>query len=305
MHAVFLEDLAVDTFVAASFGAFVMALVQGYCTAPSWQTFRLLACGGALACDRHTMTTSLWLTGAPTVKHCARCSVCLGCPLDNRRWHLWGAVIRLAAPLVPAGEVMRAVCDETTKTNAGTQIEGLDRDRHGARSARQAYRTLRGVHFVLGMMRLPRTRWPGHSLSVPGGLERSLHPAPAHQLHVPYRSRSQLARAIRDGMAAQWPGRPIRSLADGGYATKDSGGFPRRPLWSDASPSTPRAPRCRPRSPTNVVVPRVTQATGSARPRPWHRPPRGGHLTPATQGPSYTPGVDYGTRGCLGASCGS
>lgn len=39
---------------------------------------------------------------------------------------------------------------------------------------------------------------------------------------MPYRSRSQLARDILDCVAQQVPGRPIRSLADGGYATKDS-----------------------------------------------------------------------------------
>jgi hypothetical protein len=43
----------------------------------------------------------------------------------------------------------------------------------------------------------------------------------AHQLNVPYRSHSQLARDILDCMAEPLPGRLIRSLADGGYATKD------------------------------------------------------------------------------------
>jgi len=38
---------------------------------------------------------------------------------------------------------------------------------------------------------------------------------------VPYQSRSQLARAILDFVAEQVSGRPIRGLADGGYATKD------------------------------------------------------------------------------------
>jgi hypothetical protein len=38
---------------------------------------------------------------------------------------------------------------------------------------------------------------------------------------MPYRSRSQVARDILDFLAEQVPGRPIRSLADGGYATKD------------------------------------------------------------------------------------
>src|SRR5438093_11696910 len=70
-------------------------------------------------------------------------------------------------------------------------------------------------------MRIPLTRWPGYSLSVPVGLELYLKPEQARTLHVPYRSRSQLARDILDGVAKQLPGRPIRALADGGYATKD------------------------------------------------------------------------------------
>ena len=36
-----LEDIAVDTFVHASFGTVVMTLFQGLFTAPSWHTFTL------------------------------------------------------------------------------------------------------------------------------------------------------------------------------------------------------------------------------------------------------------------------
>jgi hypothetical protein len=216
-----LEDIAVDTFMHSSFGTVVMTLFQGLFTAPSWQTFTALAWGWSLATDRHTITTYVWLTGASTVKHFSRFSVFLGCPLYNRRCQLWGAVIRLAVQFVPAGEVIRVIFDDTTKKKAGTHIEGLARYRNGAGSARQEYRTLRGLNFVLGGMRIPLKRWPGHSLSVPVGLELYLKPAQAQQLHMPYRSRSQLARAILDCVAQQVPGRPIRSLADGGYATKD------------------------------------------------------------------------------------
>jgi hypothetical protein len=52
-------------------------------------------------------------------------------------------------------------------------------------------------------------------------LELYLKPEQAKALNVPYRSRSQLARDILDFMAEQLPGRHIRSVADGGYATKD------------------------------------------------------------------------------------
>jgi hypothetical protein len=66
-----------------------------------------------------------------------------------------GAVIRLAAQFVPAGAVIRVSFDDTTKKKAGTPIEGLARYRNGAGSARQEYRTLWGLHFVVGIMRLP------------------------------------------------------------------------------------------------------------------------------------------------------
>src|SRR5919198_4095237 len=216
-----LEDIAVDTFIHSSFGTVVMTLFQGIFTAPSWQTFTYLACGWALAGERHTITTYVWLTGAATVKHFSRFYVFLGCPLYTKRWQLWGAVIRLAAQFVPEGEVIRVRFDDTTKKKAGTHIEGLARYRNGAGSARQEYRTLRGVNFVLGIMRIPLTRWPGYSLSIPVGLELYLKEPQAQSLNVPYQSRSQLARAILDFVAEQLPARCIQSVADGGYATKD------------------------------------------------------------------------------------
>ena len=216
-----LEDIAVDTFVHSSFGTVVMTLFQGLFTAPSWQTFTFWPVAGPWPRDRHTITTYLWLTGATTVKHFSRFYVFLGCPLYHKRWHLWGAVIRLAAQFVPEGEVIRVSFDDTTKKKAGRHIEGLARYRNGAGSARQEYRTLRGVNFVLGIMHIPLTRWPGHCLSVPVGCELYLKATASPTLNVPYQSRSQLARDILDFVAEQLPGRPIRSLADGGYATKD------------------------------------------------------------------------------------
>jgi len=216
-----LEDIAVDTFVYSSFGTVVMTLFYDLFTAPSWRTFILLACGWALATDRHTITTYLWLTGATTVKHFAQFYVFLGCPLYNQRWYLWGAVIRLAVQFVPVGEVIRVSFDDTTKKKAGRSIEGLDRYRNGAGSARQEYRTLRGLNFVVGIMHIPLTRWPGHYLSVLVGCELYLKEPQAQSLNVPYQSRSQLARTILDFVVVQLPGRSIRSLADGGYATKD------------------------------------------------------------------------------------
>jgi hypothetical protein len=259
-----LEDIAVDTFVHSSFGTVVMTLLQGLFTVPSWHTFTALACGWALATDQHTITTYMWLTGATTVKHFSRFYVFLGCPLSQQRWHLWRAVIRLAAQFGPEGEVMRVSFDDTTKKKAGTPIEGLARYRNGAGSARQEYRALRGLNFVLGVLHVPLKRWPGHRLSVPVGLELYRKAPPAQQLNVPYRSRSQLARAILDFMAEQLPGRPIQSLADGGYATKDYvrrlpaavhivGRFPISAKLSEVPPPHPPKRRGAPRNKGDLI----------------------------------------------------
>ena len=165
-----LEDIAVDTFGHSSFGTVLMTLFQGIFTAPSWQTCTALACGWALASDRHTITTYVWLTGASALKHFSRFYVFLGCLLYHKRWQLWGAVMRLAVQYVPEGAAIRVSFDDTTKKKAGSHIEGLARYRNGAGSARQEYRTLRGVNFVLGIMHIPLTRWPGHSPQCPRGL---------------------------------------------------------------------------------------------------------------------------------------
>jgi len=128
----------VDTCFVSSFGTFVLGLLHSLLTAPSWQSLALLACGWALTTDRHTITTSVWLTGATTVQHFSRFSVFLGCPLYAQRWPRWGAVIRQAARFVPEGEVMAVAFDDTTTKKAGRPLEGFGRSRHGAGSARPA-----------------------------------------------------------------------------------------------------------------------------------------------------------------------
>jgi hypothetical protein len=73
----------------------------------------------------------------------------------------------------------------------------------------------------MGVMRVPLRLWPGHAMTLPIGLELYLKEDQARQRDLPYRTRSQLARSLLDGVVARLPGRPTRVLADGGYATKD------------------------------------------------------------------------------------
>jgi hypothetical protein len=49
-----------------------MGLFHGLFTAPAWQSFSLLACGWAVAPDRHPIATYWWLTGASAMQHFAQ-----------------------------------------------------------------------------------------------------------------------------------------------------------------------------------------------------------------------------------------
>jgi hypothetical protein len=123
---------------------------------------------------------------------------------------------------VPEGAPIVLHVDDSTKKKAGRQIEGVGHYRNGAGSARQEYRTLRGLNFVWGQMRVPVPGWPGKQVSVPIGLSLYLKEEQARKLRVPDQTRSALAREIVDFVAAQLPTRRIRVLGDGGYATKDT-----------------------------------------------------------------------------------
>jgi DDE superfamily endonuclease len=221
-QTVLLEDIAVAAFIVSSFGLFVMGLFAGLFTMPSGQTFTVLAYGWAVASgERQTITTYLWLTGATMMKHFSCFYTFLGGALYRARWQLWARIIRCAAQWVPAEDPIVLIIDDSTKKKAGRQIEGVGHYRNGAGSARQEYRTLRGLNFVWGLMRVPMPGGLGQRVSVPIGLSLYLKEEHARKLQLPYQTHSALAREIVDYVAAQLPTRRIRVLGDGGYATKD------------------------------------------------------------------------------------
>ena len=125
-------------FIVSSFGVFVMGLFDKLFTAPSWQTFTVLAWGWAVGGgERQTITTYLWLTGATTIKHFSRFYGFLGGALYQAGWPLGARSIRCAAQWVPDTDPSVIVVDDSTKKKAGRQIEGVERYRNGAGSARQ------------------------------------------------------------------------------------------------------------------------------------------------------------------------
>jgi hypothetical protein len=199
------EDIAVDTFLHSSFGALVAMLFHECFTVPSWDTFPALACGRALAGARHTITTYMWLTGAATLKHFSRFYVFLGGP-------------PIPQTLPPLGG--RHPCGSVVGTRRHAHARLLrryDQEKSGDAQRRDcpllswcelrppsipdvARRELR-----LGCEARPAHAVAGHRLSVPPGLALSRKEPQAHQFHVPYRSRRQLARDILNFLAEQLP----------------------------------------------------------------------------------------------------
>lgn len=218
--------------MVSSFGVFVMSLFADQFTVSSWQTFSVLAYGWAVASgERQTITTYLWLSGATRVKHFPCYYPFLDGAVYQARWQLWARIIRCAARWVPEGIPIRLHVDDSTKNKAGRQSEGIGHYRNGAGSARQEYRTLRGLNFVWGQVRVPVPGWPGQRVSVPIGLSLYRKEEQARKLNVPYQTRSALAREVVDFVAAELPTRRIRAVSDGGSATKET--LPQLPATVD------------------------------------------------------------------------
>ena len=173
-------------FMVSSFGVFVLSLFADQFTAPARQTLIVLAYGWAVASgERQTSTTYLWLTGATRVKPFSCDYTFLGGALYQARGQLWARIIRCAARWVPEGTPSTLHVDDATKKKAGRQIEGMGQYRNGAGTARQEYRTLRGLNFVWGQLRVPVPGWPGQRGSVPIGLSLYLKEEQARKLNVP------------------------------------------------------------------------------------------------------------------------
>jgi hypothetical protein len=253
----------VDSFYRSRFGTFLRQHFTDLFTEPSQLTFLLLARGFLLSPTRHTVANYLWRAGATAFKHFTAFYVFLGGPLyDHLDW-LWVSIIRLAERHVPEDEVLRVRFDGTTAKKSGRTIDGASTYRNGAGSARQEYRTLWGVHFVIGELLIRLPPWPEHFVSVPIGLALYVKEADAQVLGVPFRRRSDLARAMLDRLCgAISPTRRVLSVQDGEFATQYFlrhlpeqvhvvGRFPKNsPLYDRPPIQDPGQPRRRGRPPT-------------------------------------------------------
>ena len=162
--------IAVHKFYRSSFGAFLQRHFADLFTKPSQQSFLLLALGFVLSSGRHTIANYLWRAGACAYKHFTAFYVFLGGPFYDRLDWLFISVIALAERHVPEGEPIRVRFDATTSKKTGRTIDGASTYRNGAGSARQEYRTLWGLNFIVGEMLIRLAPWPDHFIAVPIGL---------------------------------------------------------------------------------------------------------------------------------------
>ena len=213
--------IAVHRFYQSSFGSFLDGLFEGHFTKPSRESFLLLSLGFVFAFTRHTVAGYLWRAGATAFKHFTRFYVFLGAPCYARLDRLFERVIMRAIGHVPEDELVRVRFDETTTKKTGRKIEGCSSYRNGAGTARQEYRTLFGLNFVLGEMRIRLPAWPDAFVSVPIGLALYLKKHEAKRLGRPYRRRSELAREMLDRLCrVVGPERTVLSVQDGNYSTR-------------------------------------------------------------------------------------
>ena len=211
----------VDSFYRSGFGAFLQRHFADLFTKPSQQSFLLLAFGLVLSTTRHTIANYLWRAGACAFKHFTCFYVFLGGPFYDRLDWLFVSVIALAERHLPEDEPVRARFDATTAKKTGRSIDAADAYRNGAGSARQEYRTLWGVNFIIGEMLIRLSPWPDAFISVPIGLALYVKKDKAEALGIAYRRPSELARAMLDRLCGSVsPTREVLSVQDGDYATQ-------------------------------------------------------------------------------------
>jgi hypothetical protein len=207
-------------FRGSGFAGFLLDVFQDGLSRPSQQSLLLLALGWVMTGKQHRLATYLWHSGATEFKHFSCFYSFLERSIYPRLESFWRCVIIKAARLVAEGETVEVQFDDSTAKKSGREIEGTSYYRNGSAAARQERKSLFGLNFVIGIMRVPLPEWFGGQLSLPIGLALYLKEADAKVLGQPYRSRSDLANEMLARVAACLPSREVRSIQDGAYATK-------------------------------------------------------------------------------------
>jgi hypothetical protein len=203
------------------FGRLLLDAFQDNLSRPSQESLLLLALGWVMTGKQHRLAAYVWHAGASEFKHFSCFYSFLERCIYPRLDAFWCQVIIAAGKWIPAGEVVVVQFDDTTRKKSGREIEGTSYYRNSSAAAKQERKSLFGLNFVLGILCLPLPEYLGGRLPVPIGLALYLKKERAQELGRPYRSRSALASELLTRVCSCLPGREIRSLQDGAYATKE------------------------------------------------------------------------------------
>jgi hypothetical protein len=207
-------------FRGSGFADFLLDVFQDNLSRPSQESLLLLALGWVMTGKQHRLASYLWHGGATEFKHFSCFYTFLERSIYPQLDPLWCKVIAMAARMVPEGEAVVVQFDDTTRKKSGREIDGASYYGNGAAAARQERKSLFGLNFVIGIMRLPLPVWCGGYLPVPIGLALYLKEKQAEELGRPYQRRSALARAMLERVSKCLPDRELCSVQDGAYATK-------------------------------------------------------------------------------------
>jgi hypothetical protein len=207
-------------FRGSGFAGFLLDVFQDNLTRPSQESLLLLALGWVMTGKQHRLASYLWHSGASEFKHFGCFYTFLERSIYPRLEGFWCRVVIMTGKWIPEGEVVVVQFDDTTRKKSGREIEGTSYYRNGAAAARQERKSVFGLNFVLGVMRVPLAEWLGGHLPVPIGLALYLKEKQAEELARPYQTRSALARAMLERVVSCLPDKEVCSVQDGAYATK-------------------------------------------------------------------------------------
>jgi hypothetical protein len=234
----------------------LLFLFAGAFSAPTFQTFRMLAVGFICRVGEHSVCGMLQGARLERVWHHSRAHALFA----YRKWcpDELGLLLLdfLVAAFVPGDAPIRLAVDDSLFGRSGKQVYGAAWQYDGSQASGQGPKIGYGNNWVIVTL-IVRLPFMERAVSVPL-LQRLWQPDPQakvkhkdgrkRQPNPDYPSKPELARQILDVVAARFPARRIELVGDSAYATKAMRGLHERVcvtsrLKSNAKLFAPKPPR--------------------------------------------------------------
>jgi hypothetical protein len=236
----------------------LLFLFAGAFSAPTFQTFRMLAVGFVCRVGEHSVCGMLQGARLERVWHHSRAHALFA----YRKWcpDELGLLLLdfLVATFVPAGAPIRLAVDDSLFGRTGKQVHGAAWQYDGSQASGQGPKIGYGNNWVI-LTLIVRLPFMERAVSL-GVLQRLWQPDPQakakqkdgrkrkREPNPEFPSKPELGRQLLDLVAARFPGRKIELVGDSAYATKAMRGLEERVsvtsrLKSNAKLFAPKPPR--------------------------------------------------------------